>query len=248
MKTIVIPDIHNETRWVAPFLKKHEPYDEVVFVGDYFDSLGDDPTIARGTAMWLKEMLRDKRNKMCMGNHDMPYLLPIWNPEYWCPGFTPEKLIAIETVMKREDWDKLVPAVFTQGWLISHAGFSAKLVAHPILGYPTGPEMVKNAEAGLIEAKNGNWNNYFAAGARMGNAWIGGITWLHWGANEHVPIVGVPQIVGHTTLGEPGELRVTKDQTDYNIDTHRRHAAIITDGKIEIVPTGFTGQQKFTIK
>lgn len=236
MKTIVIGDRHNKTRGVNEFIETQAPYEEVVFVGDYFDDFHDNAQIASGTAHWLKESLKDERRIHLVGNHDMPYLLPIENLSQECPGFTHQKDSAINSVLTRKDWNKIRPAYYTQGWMISHAGFSYNLVTHPVLGIPKPEELIKKVEEGFEEVKKGNYHPYFAAGWRMGEPFTGGITWCDWN-NEYIPIVGMPQIVGHTPSSFITAKRVTKDQTDYNVDACGSAIIVITDGIAEIVRT-----------
>jgi hypothetical protein len=233
MKTIVVPDLHHKVAWVANFLKSQEPYDEVVFVGDYFDDFNDTTYIAKGTAYWLQESLRDKKRKHCIGNHDVPYILDYVNPVYNCPGFTKEKKNAINSVMMKKDWDKLVPAIYTQGWLISHAGFTYPLVEHPVLGVAAPEELVKQSIEGWKRARAGEWDKFFVAGSRMGQPFVPGITWADW--DELIPIVGTSQIVGHSPSNQVRHRRVTKTQTDWCVDSCRRACIVINDGKVGIV-------------
>ncbi|WP_394999934.1 hypothetical protein, partial [Acinetobacter sp.] len=198
-----------------------------------FDDFNDNDYVAKGTASWVKESLKDPKRKHCIGNHDLPYMLPYINPVYDCPGYTEEKNTEINKVLGKNDWAKLVPAVFTQGWLISHAGFDFRLYREDV--YPAVDEMIEEANKGLHRAMQGEWDKHFVAGARMGQPFVAGITWADW--QELIPIVGVPQIVGHTPDRYVRERRVTKTQTDYCIDTNRRAAIIIKNGKAEVVST-----------
>jgi predicted phosphodiesterase len=46
MKTIVIPDIHQRVSSVRYILNTETNYDEVVFLGDWFDSFYDPPKVS----------------------------------------------------------------------------------------------------------------------------------------------------------------------------------------------------------
>lgn len=234
MKTVVIGDLHHKTRWVEDFLKSQEPYDEVVFVGDYFDDFGDNAFTATGTALWLRESLQHANRIHLIGNHDLPYALDVWNELYYCPGYTKEKKAAINDIMTPMLWDKIVGAYYTQGYLISHAGFDATLVMHPVLGMPTPEELVKQANIGLLEARKGNRHKLYLAGYRMATNDIGGIIWSDWN-NEYVPIHGIPQIVGHTPGHGIRTLQVNKEQSDYCVDCNTAMVLVITDGKLSII-------------
>lgn len=236
MKTLVLGDIHHKYKWAEELIANTE-CDEIVFLGDYFDDWNDTPKVSIETAKWLKASLNDPKRIHLIGNHDMPYLVDVLTQYYTCPGWTQEKDDAVNSVLTKEDWRKLQPAYYTQGWLLSHAGFSYTMVAHPITGVPSPSQMVEEAARGLIEAKKGNYNQYFVAGYRMATPYEGGITWAHWDG-EFIPIVDVPQIVGHTPATFVKARRVTKTHTDYCIDCHGAAAILITDGKAEVIRTG----------
>ena len=46
MKTLVIPDVHQRINNVEWILENEKGYDEVVFLGDWFDSFFDPPKVA----------------------------------------------------------------------------------------------------------------------------------------------------------------------------------------------------------
>lgn len=242
MITVVVGDLHHKIDWVNPFLKelkKEISYDEVVFVGDYFDDFSDSPEKSAETARWLRESLWMPDRIHCVGNHDLPYMLFV-DPErtpYDCPGWEPKKDVAINEIMREEDWQKIRPCYYTQGWMISHAGFNFHLVACPVKGIPEPEKLVWEANRGLKYAREGTNHPFFLPGKRMCSPWVGGITWQDWN-NEYIPIVGMPQIVGHTPHTFVSAKRVTKDQTDYNIDCGTTAVLIIEDGKVRIHRTG----------
>jgi predicted phosphodiesterase len=45
MKTIVIPDVHQRVQSVRNILNHEKIYDEVVFLGDWFDSFFEPPKV-----------------------------------------------------------------------------------------------------------------------------------------------------------------------------------------------------------
>ena len=49
MKTIIVSDIHNRVDWIEPTLSLLK-YDNVIFIGDYFDDFGDTHKDAENTA------------------------------------------------------------------------------------------------------------------------------------------------------------------------------------------------------
>lgn len=203
MTTIVIPDIHNQVGWIEPaleFLKKKHNYDEVVFLGDYFDSFYDVAFNAQATAVWLKQSLTHSDRIHLLGNHDMPYMVP-GNPSLWCPGFSRGKLNVIRSTLTNEDWEKFRGAYYSQGYLFSHAGFHPDLITHPVNGIPTPENLVIQAAEGLKQVRGGVWHLLYLPGRRMGELRNGGITWQDWD-DEFKPVEGINQIVGHTPSRE----------------------------------------------
>lgn len=238
MTTIVISDIHNHVRWIEPALKKLKEligYDEVVFLGDYFDDFGDSPYNAMATAQWLKASVQIPNRVHLIGNHDMPYIVPA-NDAMWCPGFTIPKKNVINDVMK-EHWHQLRPAYYSQGYLMSHAGFNPKLVEHPINGIPDPQGLVELAEEGLKKVKNLEPHPLFLPGARMSTGFVGGITWQDWD-DEFLPLPGINQIVGHTPYRVVQEVK-TDDSISIDMDTNNKHIGVITNG----VLTFFTREE-----
>jgi hypothetical protein len=235
MKTLVISDIHNRVgsleHWLEKACEEHKP-DEVVFLGDYFDSIHDTPFIAGKTAEWLKQSLTKPNRIHLIGNHDIPYMLP-GNSHLWCPGFTPEKCRVINSNLTKEEWDQLRPAYFTNGWLLSHAGFCQRLVEHPINGIPDGPGLVKLAEEGLEVEKGGIAHPLYQYGDRMGVRQDGGIIWQDW-FSEFYPCEGVNQIVGHTRTSYPREM-----EQNHLIDCSLQQLILITDTKVTIIDNNY---------
>jgi hypothetical protein len=103
-----------------------------------------------------------------------------------------------------------------------------------------------------------NYNSYLYTVGRMrgGNSPVGGLTWCDW--NEFWPINGVNQIFGHTPSKFPkinvgysdGMTKVASmedivrktikidkklvNSTNYCLDTHSNHYAVVTDGVVNI--------------
>jgi predicted phosphodiesterase len=232
MKTLIIPDVHNRVKWIEPFLKMYKDvygYDEVVFLGDYFDAFNDGPGNAARTATWLHESLTQPDRIHCMGNHDMPYMFP-HKMFLRCPGWTEEKNKAVSDIMTQEDWRKLVPCHETQGWLLSHAGAAEWVFSHPIFGITTA-NVIKKCNDDLEKIRLGSNEEYsFGSGWRMANIRqiVGGITWLDWN-NEFLPVPGINQIVGHTHGNNPRWCEGV-DSINWCIDTHSDHVGILHDG------------------
>ena len=198
LDTLIIPDIHHKTDVVDAILAHHPEIERRVFLGDIYDDFGDSPKIMRRTAMWHKEMLRDReRNVFLLGNHDVTYMSGGW---LTCAGYSEAKQRAFDKVMSYSDWCVCLFSYEVNGWLLSHAGY------HPSLYSQSRTERTirERRAVGYVEAhKYGDRPALLEAGrARGGRAGVGGVTWLDW-EREFAPIPGVKQIVGHTSGSVP---------------------------------------------
>lgn len=224
MKTIVISDLHNRVHWVEEALAAIT-HDKVVFLGDYFDSFHDNPSIAEVTARWLKHSLSFKNRVHLFGNHDMPYARSL-NDFARCPGFDHDKCRRINHILDRNDWNQLKFVEVEQNWLLSHAGAHPSIFSHPIHG-PSLDWIVEYCNQGM-DAFNSNIPHpvyqYSAARGMSRTFDIGGITWLDWN-HEFVAIENLNQIVGHTIC--------TKWIEDKTI--HSEQSLRIPMGRIEIL-------------
>src|SRR5271157_1797873 len=134
MKELIIGDIHNKVDLVNKILKdKESEYDNIIFLGDFFDDYNDNINDAERVAYWLKESLEKKNRIHLWGNHDFHYFL------YFCKsvrgsGFSKNKGDAINKILKKEDWDKILWFYESQGFIFSHAGFNRSLL-HSINGW-----------------------------------------------------------------------------------------------------------------
>jgi len=211
MKTLIIPDIHNDVDTATHILKR-ESYDTVVFLGDYFDDFDDNPAIAKRTAEWLKDKLNRKNYIFLIGNHDLPYMWPE-EPEFRCSGFTWLKAYTINNVLTRADWAKLkLYACTNDGFLLSHAGLDNNLsmsLEPSSLSY----QCIKDPL--LLAGRD-----------RGGSEKIGGILWCDF--NSITPN-RYPQIVGHTYAPVP---RVKHNITC--LDTKLQHYGILCNGILKI--------------
>ena len=267
MKTLVIGDLHHKVKWVEKCIKEIKP-DLTVFLGDYFDSFGDNPEITSETAKWLKESLETPKRVHLMGNHDMPYRFPM-NFHLWCTGFTHEKALVINEIISRASWNKMMSFHWIDGWLLSHAGINHNFL-HPLKGFDLG-ELRKFEQESLLKCNAESNNPLFGCGySRGGNYRCGGITWQDFDV-DFVPIENVNQIVGHTphpkvavklllegdndkedaiTCTWDEYLNVYKNETkkslNLDIDTHRKHYAILENGKVQIMNNKFALENDFS--
>jgi hypothetical protein len=252
MKTIIIPDIHQKTNLVESVLKKEKNFDEVVFLGDWFDSFQEPPIVSSfaDTCKFLKHLILEHPNRdkfvFLLGNHDISYIYsnertsqnPMGSNAYYCSGFTQEKAIEFrEHFFDQGLGDPFFikhfkPVYQTQGLTLSHAGLHPTHLC-PIRGAKHTIEKVL-PEVWKDFRNLDNPNNKILSGAgyaRYGNVPIGGILWLDWRAEfETCDDIG-PQIVGHTTVKEPSCKNINTKLESWNLDTEKDFGIII-DGKI----------------
>ena len=249
MRTIVISDVHQRVDAVKSILEAEKNYDEVVFLGDWFDSFYDPPKVAgmEETAEYLRSLVMDHPNKskfvFLVGNHDVSY---IFNNrassmtsihkaiDFYCSGFTTTKAKKFRRVfydegLKDDFFYKNFKIVHqTQNFTLSHAGLHERHI-------PVGKDIdVVVNEIILHVWKNfrdftipHHWLISGAGQCRGGDCYVGGALWLDWRmefeASEHIG----RQIVGHTTLKMPEVVHMNTDKESWNLDTVKDYGIII---------------------
>ena len=238
MKTIIIPDLHTHVEWVEEFIDEQKA-DEVVFLGDYFDDFYDTPEIAENTAKWLKQSIAKSNRIHLMGNHDLPYAYPQSVGIYCCSGYSHEKMLAIRSVLSKEDFDKVKLFRNTNDFFMSHAGL------HPYFfgEFPKMQDIQRKCDKALESAVIGlNHDPLLLAGrARYGRGEIGGVIWADWDEFKHIN--NLNQIVGHTPNNFVRSL-ILPGSRNYCIDTFSQFYMEIIDGKEEIKITPKYGRVK----
>lgn len=251
MKTIVIPDVHQRIHAVRKILIEERDYDEVVFLGDWFDSFFDPPKVAgfEETCEYLRHLVLEHHNKdkfvFLLGNHDVGYIYenknfsdkPISKTlKYYCSGFTTSKARKFRHQFfdrgLKDDFfiEHFKPAHRTQGWTLSHAGIQP---AHFPYGYDIDrlvnellPDVWKNFRN--LEY-NHNWLISGAGIARGGNCNIGGVLWCDWNMEFRANSMIGKQIVGHTTTCEPAVEAMNTDYETWNLDTEKDYGIILNE-------------------
>lgn len=193
-KTVIIPDIHTKFGLAEIIIEKEEP-DNVVFLGDYFDSFGDNMEIANQTAVWLKESLEKPNRIHLLGNHDLSYL----NRNYMCSGFTEEKFHSINQT--GIDLTKLQNYCWVGDWLCTHAGLSYEFYKT----FAGSGQNVSDFIETFSKDESQRFRLYACSSYRGGQDPYSGIVWCDY--DEFVDIPDVKQIFGHTR----GSLRQTEN-------------------------------------
>lgn len=255
MTTIIIPDIHNRVDWIEDTLSLLQPYDKVIFLGDYFDDFNDTIDDVINSAKWLKESLKKPNRIHLLGTHDIWYRF-YYNPYLIVSGNTTEKEIAINHILDENDWNQLTLYHFEQNFLITHAGLHTYLINgyvarnKDVLGQYIDNNTLNlgiidiidkiidpATKEALIDASEGHKNLWLMAGySRGGLQPVGGLIWLDWNV-EFDPIPYINQIVGHSDRDIDGNWRefpseiITINSKNYCIDTRNRHIGILDNEK-----------------
>lgn len=225
MKVLILPDIHNRINEAQQIIDR-ENIENIVFLGDYFDSFNDTLEITQQTSYWLKDSMKDKNRIHLLGNHDLPYI----NPEFICSGYSEGKRWAINST--GVDLSKLKHYCYVEDWLCTHAGLSYDFYK----AFATSGMNVND----LLETYSNDdelvQRLYQCSPMRGGHDGIPGIIWCDW--DEFEPIPDQKQIFGHTH----GDVR-TKG---YNIciDTWLHFYGIYEDGKMRIKANENTNLEK----
>jgi len=248
MKTIVIPDTHQRVNNIKQILEKETDYDEVVFLGDYFDSFFEPPVVAsfEDTCEYLKYLVTEHPNRekfvFLLGNHDVQYIYlnnksshsSVASPtHYFCSGFSKNKASTFRKVFYdnglRDEFFinnfKLIHQ--TQGWTLSHAGVHECHI-------PMNKDMnhfvnVMAKEAWQSFRNIGHQYNWIIASAgfcRGGMDRVGGLLWQDWRYEFKPEIILGKQIVGHTEVSEPAVIGEGTDLESWNIDTKKNYGII----------------------
>ncbi len=213
MKILIIPDIHNKYDIAESIIHKENP-DNVVFLGDYFDSFDDTLEITEQTALWLKDSLQKKNRIHLLGNHDLSYK----DTRFVCSGFSEGKLFVLKKL--KMDLTLLQHYCWVLDLLCTHAGLSnqfyqsynqGKSVNDFLHEYSSDPEL--------------RLRLYDCSPNRGGIDAHSGIVWCDYYEFEDIP--GIKQIFGHTRRD------VRQTENHICIDTGLQNYAVY-DGELKI--------------
>lgn len=207
MTILVIPDIHTRFDIAESIIKKENP-DNIVFLGDYFDSYDDNLEIIQQTGLWLKKSLKRKNRLHLLGNHDLAYL----DQNFLCSGFEEAKLWAIRN--SKVDLTKLEHYCWVGDWLCTHAGLSYEFYQ----AYAQSGQNVNDFLETYSKDSELRPRLYDCSSSRGGRNAYSGIVWCDYGEFKDIP--DLKQIFGHTK----GDLRQTENHIC--IDTGLRNYAI----------------------
>lgn len=253
MKTLVIPDVHQRISSLEGVLSLEKDYDEVVFLGDWFDSFFEPPKVAsfEQTCELLRNLVLEhpQRSKFVflLGNHDISYIAENRNfstkrisksLDYFCSGFTASKA----KKFRRHFYDRGLRDEFflanfklahrSQGWTFSHGGV---MPDHIPYGYDIDrlvnellPEVWRNFRN--LSFRH-NWLISGAGVGRGGYSKIGGVLWLDWNMEFKATERVGRQVFGHTRVNQPSVESMNTACESWNLDTEKDYGIII-DGRL----------------
>jgi len=253
MKILVVGDIHNKIDDLEELFRSY-PEHTILIIGDHFDNFHDDAGDAQRTAIWLQYSLNQPNRIHLWGNHDLPYHYSN-NGTYNCPGFTAGKNLAINSIMKPSDWDKLKFYHFDGNWWYSHAGFN--LHHFPEMHHYFDPDPRNHPEAEwaiTYKTLDDKFSKIFpikdkpdpiiwdADHYRGGFSRYGGLLWQDWRALNSNGIPGINQIVGHTPIGEISfsyvPNKANANITHVNVDCGFKEVLEVDGKNLKVIKTG----------
>lgn len=225
-RTLILSDVHHKYKKAQKLIDEVKA-DKVIHLGDHQDNFGDGVGNAVATAKWTRDRL-DAGDIILLGNHDLPYWF--WNDKHdWGCGWTPDKHRAIQSIIPEYDRLKFKLWVECEGWILSHAGFTAMYA-----------DLIPNPLTFLEETLWRGFTHpliYHVGASRGGVGGGGGVLWLDWNdfkRENALKGVAWKQIVGHTPLSYPSGKKRQDGNIDWCIDTHLHHYGIIEDGKFTV--------------
>lgn len=202
-----IGDVHGRPFWKS-YIK--DKYKEFYFTGDYFDSF-DVPFSAQydNFVEICKEARKNKRIKMCLGNHDYHYLRGVHKQEY--SGYQAHNREQIADVLEKNLDLLKVLYVTADKYIISHAGVTRTFLKS-VGG--TQPEDINSVFSINKNALRFNGFNIYGDDVTQSPIWV------RPGSLEADRIPAYSQIVGHTPVTEISELTMKDGCKLVFVDTH----------------------------
>lgn len=256
MKTLVIPDIHQDLIGLQKIFKLEnlESFDEIIFLGDWFDSFYEPPKVAsfKDTCLFLRDLVcenqKNKKMVFLVGNHDLAYIYNnkksgyssvIQSVTYSCSGVTKSKISTFRQVFYdkglKDDWfvENFKIAHRSQGWLFSHAGIVDKQIPYLFTVEEVIDKLLPDVWLNFRNIAYRQNALISAIGvARGGQDNTGGFLWLDYHNEFHASSNIGKQVFGHSYVPEPTATALNTDYESWNLDTNLKDYAIIRDGRL----------------
>jgi predicted phosphodiesterase len=202
MKILTISDLHGRSVWKDAIL---EPYDRVVFLGDYTDGYVFDDDIIYSNLSDIIQLKTRQPGKVVLliGNHDAQYL---HYPLYRCSGFRQRAQPDLSALLTEHT--ELFQVAHQQGsFLFTHAGVTNRWLAH-FLTKTQNESFIGRTDynlAGLLNEAHDQSSRVrdllFEIGPKRGGQDAdGGPVWADRSETRVDFLTGFHQIVGHTPV------------------------------------------------
>jgi len=256
MTTLIIPDVHQDIQSVKKIFAVEDlnSFDEVIFLGDWFDSFYEPPKVAsfKDTCLFVRDLVwennKNKKMVFLVGNHDLAY---IYNNKkggytsvapsitYWCSGVTKSKIGTFRQVFYdkglKDDWflENFKIAHRSQGWIFSHAGIVNRQIPYGFTVDQVIDEVLPDVWLNFRNVAYRQNALISAVGvARGGQDNTGGLLWLDYYNEFHAsPDIG-RQVFGHSYVPEPTATAMNTEYESWNLDTNLKDYAKIRDGRL----------------
>lgn len=256
MKTIlIIPDVHNQIDRVERILKS-ESYDKVIYLGDFFDSFGEEFTelTIKTCEFLLQIVFPDPRSVIILSNHDVSYVGR--NPITLCSGYTKAKNQTIKSFIKEEHRKFFKWFHIENNILFSHGCLNKSYIPEVLIKKNSLESMNLLNEWLSYESKQAyktildpfGSNHWFlnAGFTRGGNSTFGGLLWGD--TREFIQLNGLSNIFGHTPnktpvlINKSGKYEINDFSKDIildgtnsiALDTHLNHYGLLNGNKLTI--------------
>jgi len=219
---VIIPDLHGKVEVIKLALNQTKYFP--VFLGDYLDSFTRTPEEQVEGLQLVLDAITTGRAIGLLGNHELSYL----EFSMRASGYELQTNELLESyALKDKIRSLLLPWIEINGFLVSHAGVSLRLLDD--LDIDLDQYLDKNyyPEIGVV---------------RGGFDAVGGLFWCDY-RTEFKPINGVKQVFGHTAYRKPeGNLGIIwkgeGDNISYNcdcLDSSDELLVIKQDSTVEII-------------
>ncbi|MGE9291345.1 MAG: metallophosphoesterase [Puniceicoccales bacterium] len=209
-RCLIIPDVHQDIRWVKRILASAGEWDHCIFLGDYFDTRNSPENVAtiQDTAKFIYEFAQAHPNKTSFlwGNHDLPYLeahrsWPNMNRRALPRSNAGVPISGTEASRIFQQWPEDFTASIRlfrviNGHLLSHAGVAQQFWMNPNDLGDSLSHLEEECTDALLHFHKRNHPLLSPGIARGGEEPVGGITWQCW--SEFADDLPLPQIVGHS--------------------------------------------------
>lgn len=229
MKTIILGDIHGRTIW-KDILKVEEPYDRVIFIGDYVDThediTGAEQLYNLQEIIQFKETAFDFKVILLIGNHDFQYW-PGGNNERYS-GFQAGMFHSFQDVFSKNKELFQMCFVDENDIIYSHAGFTESFVNQRIGNFSE-----KNVND-IFKYKPQTFNFFYGDYSGCGDDVRQSCIWVRPNSLYKDKLDNL-QVVGHTQVSSINHPPKSERRGFYLIDAlASRQYLVLNDKKFEI--------------